>query len=388
MVVQQPASAAAGTRAAGPLGAWWKARHILCIRLDTLGDVLMTGPAMRALKESAPQRRITLLTSPAGAEAGRLLPGVDEVLVYEAPWMKSTPRRTEPDIDLSFVQSLRDSRFDAAVIFTVYSQNPLPAALLCYQAGIPRRLAHCRENPYQLLTDWIEEQEPHVFVRHEVQRQLDLVACVGARTWDRRLSLSLPSEAFDEIDALLEPSVDRQKPWLVMHPGASAPSRRYPPEHFAVVAGRLAREFGCQIVFTGTASERGLIARIQDTMHAASHSLAGNLSLGTLATLLSRAPLLVSNNTGTIHVAAAVGTPVVDLYALTNPQHTPWMVPRRVLFHDVPCKFCYKSLCPEGHHDCLRLVSPHRVVQAACEMLDERRDIRPRTELPLVHPRN
>ncbi len=382
------ARAAAGTSAAVSRLAWRRARHILCIRLDTLGDVLMTGPAIRALKESAPQRRITLLTSPAGAEAGRLLPGVDDVLVYEAPWMKSTALRAEPDVDLSFVQSLRHGRFDAAVIFTVYSQSPLPAALLCYQAGIPLRLAHCRENPYQLLTDWIEEHEPHVFVRHEVQRQLDLVASVGARTLDRRLSLSLPSEAFDAIDGFLESSIGYHKPWLVMHPGASAPSRRYPPEQFAVVGRRLAGEFGYQVVFTGTAPELDLIARIRDAMQTTSHSFAGTLSLTTLAALLSRAPLLVSNNTGTIHIAAAVGTPVVDLYALTNPQHTPWMVPRRILFHDVPCKFCYKSLCPEGHHDCLRLVSPHRVVQAACEMLGERRDTGPRTELPLVHPRD
>jgi ADP-heptose:LPS heptosyltransferase len=81
------------------------------------------------------------------------------------------------------------------------------------------------------------------------------------------------------------------------------------------------------------------------------------------------APLLLCNNSGPVHVAAAVGTPVVDLYALTNPQHTPWAVPHRVLFHDVPCKYCYKSFCPEGHHDCLRLVPPATVVEAALSLL-------------------
>src|SRR5256885_16700168 len=99
-------------------------------------------------------------------------------------------------------------------------------------------------------------------------------------------------------------------------------------------------------------------------------SVAGSLDLAELAALLARSDLLVANNTGPVHVAAAVGTPVVDLYALTNPQHTPWGVPRRVLNHDVPCRWCYKSVCPEGHHDCLRLVSPHAIVQAALELLD------------------
>jgi ADP-heptose:LPS heptosyltransferase len=104
-----------------------------------------------------------------------------------------------------------------------------------------------------------------------------------------------------------------------------------------------------------------------------SHSLAGQLSLDELAALLAAAPLLIANNTGPVHLAAAVGTPVVDLYALTNPQHTPWQVPHRVLSHDVPCRYCYKSVCPAGHHDCLRLVDPQEVVTAALTLLQEAR---------------
>jgi ADP-heptose:LPS heptosyltransferase len=96
------------------------------------------------------------------------------------------------------------------------------------------------------------------------------------------------------------------------------------------------------------------------------------LDLGELAALLARAPVLVSNNTGPVHVAAAVGTPVVDLYALTNPQHTPWAVPHRVLFHDVPCKYCYESVCPAGHHDCLARVEPNAVVTATLDLLGQR----------------
>jgi ADP-heptose:LPS heptosyltransferase len=87
--------------------------------------------------------------------------------------------------------------------------------------------------------------------------------------------------------------------------------------------------------------------------------------------LITRAPLLITNNTGPAHVAAAVATPVVVLYALTNPQHTPWCVPNRVLFHDVPCRLCYKSVCPFGHGDCLRLIEPEQVVHAAYDLLHE-----------------
>src|SRR5690606_27087453 len=113
---------------------WQEARRILAIRLDAAGDVLMTGPALRALKEADPGRHVTLLTSPSGAVAARLLPEVDEVIEYVAPWMK--PASADDTAEhLQMIERLRQGSFDAAVILTVYSQNPLPAALLAHLAG-------------------------------------------------------------------------------------------------------------------------------------------------------------------------------------------------------------------------------------------------------------
>jgi lipopolysaccharide heptosyltransferase II len=351
---------------------WDEARNVLCVRLDALGDVLMTTPALRAVKESRPGRRVTLLTSPAGAEVARLVPEVDEILVYDAPWMKATAPRADSRPEFAMVDRLQRGRFDAAIVFTVYSQNPLPSAMVCFLADIPLRLAHCHENPYQLLTSWVTDQEPARFTRHEVRRQLDLVATVGYHTADERLSLRVSDAARRRVQTLLgELSVPRGRPWLVVHAGASAPSRRYPPEQLARAARLLALGSGCMLVFTGSEDERPLVEQVRALMEAPSHSVVGRLSLEELAALLEAAPLLLSNNTGPVHLAAAVGTPVVDLYALTNPQHTPWGVPSRVLFHDVPCRYCYKSVCPEGHHDCLRLVSPESVAAAVRELLAE-----------------
>jgi lipopolysaccharide heptosyltransferase II len=353
-----------------PPKSWECAENILCVRLDCLGDVIMTTPAIRALKGSLTRRRLTLLTSPAGAEVASLVPEIDDVLVYEAPWMKATPPRRSASQEHAMADRLRRLQFDAAVIFTVYSQNPLPAAFLCYLADIPLRLAHCHENPYQLLTHWVRDREPESGVRHEVQRQLDLVSTVGCRATDTRLRIRFPYNAHDRAMHLLrEIGIDPRRPWVVMHPGASAPSRRYPAESFAEAALRLAVSYGCQIVFTGCETERELVQQVRNLMGVPSCALVGRLNLPELAALLAMAPLLIANNTGPVHVAAAVGTPVVDLYALTNPQHTPWGVPSRVLSHDVPCKYCYKSVCPEGHHDCLRRVAPETIVAAACELL-------------------
>ena len=349
---------------------WQQARKILCIRLDAIGDVLMTTPAIRALKQADGNRHITLLTSHSGADVAALVPEIDRVIAYDPPWMKATASRLNSRSELEMVEALRQEAFDATVIFTVFSQNPLPSALLCYLADIPLRLAHCHENPYQLLTNWVLDPEPSAGIRHEVRRQLDLVANVGFRIDDERLSLKAPEISYQRIFSHLNRSgLDVKQPWIVIHPGATALSRRYPAEGFAAIARRLVLETHCQVVFTGTEPERELVDGIQAALGVESYALVGELALAEMAALLAIAPLLLTNNSGPAHMAAAVGTPVVDLYALTNPQHTPWGVPSRVLFHDVSCKFCYKSICPEGHHNCLRLVTPDAVFQAVCELL-------------------
>lgn len=353
---------------------WDSALKVLCVRLDSIGDVLMTTPAVRALRESRKGRRITLLTSCAGAEVARLIPEVDEVIAFGAPWMKATPRGAAPAESREMVDRLESLRFDGAVIFTVYSQNPLPAAHMCYLAGIPLRLAYCRENPYQLLSGWVQEPEPLQPPRHEVMRQLDLVRTIGCTTGDSRLSLRVPEQARRSIAQVLEElGIEGETRFIVIHPGATAPSRRYPPESFAGIGECLTKDLGIRVLLTGTDSELPLAEAIRDRIGSGASSLAGRLKLDELAALLSLSSLLVSNNTGPAHVAAALGTPVVSLYALTNPQHVPWGVPSRVLYHDVDCKYCYKSVCPLKHHDCLRLLSPSVVLSAVKDLLGETR---------------
>ena len=125
----------------------------------------------------------------------------------------------------------------------------------------------------------------------------------------------------------------------------------------------------CTLLWTGSGNEAELIQRIRAGMRHPGLSLANQLGLGEFAALLGAAPVLITNNSGPVHLAAALGTPVVDLYALTNPQHTPWGTPHRVLFHPVSCGFCYRSICPEVHHACLRNITPRNVVDAAVALM-------------------
>ncbi len=353
--------------------AWQAARRILCVRLDSLGDVLMTSPAFHALKSLPMQPELTLMTSSGGAAIANLIPDIDHVWCADVAWLKHTPQRASAQAERDLIERLRQARFDGCVIFTVMTQNPLPSAMLGYLADIPLRLAHSRENPYQLLTDWIPETESLETARHEVVRQLELVGHIGARTDDTRLRVRVsPKAQYATERWLLKQRLSARRGWCVIHPGASASSRRYPAELYAQVALEL-EEQGIRVVVTGSRQEQELARSILLDC-ARGINLAGLLEIEELVSLIAHSPLLISGNTGPAHIAAAVGTPVIDLYALTNPQHTPWQVTARILNVDVPCRNCLKSVCPEGHHNCLRLIKPEQVVAAAYELLGSSSD--------------
>ena len=168
-------------RARAPRVAGTRVRNLLVVRLDNLGDVLMTTPALAAIRADLPAARITLLASPSGAAPARARADArrgDRLrrAVGQAG-ATATRRARSASPSRSWSTRCRAARFDAAVIFTVCTQSALPAALLCRLAGIPLRLAHCRENPYGLLTDWVPERDViGDGMRHEVARQLALVA--------------------------------------------------------------------------------------------------------------------------------------------------------------------------------------------------------------------
>jgi ADP-heptose:LPS heptosyltransferase len=154
------------------------------------------------------------------------------------------------------------------------------------------------------------------------------------------------------------------------------PARTYPDEMYSEVIERLVRRLGATVAVTGAPDECELVARVCERLDAdirdAVVSLAGELPFPTFCALIEAADLTITNNTGPMHISAALKTPVIALFALTNPpeQWGPWHVPHRQLFHDVPCRICYSRVCPYGH-ECLRLVTPAMVVEAAAELLAE-----------------
>ncbi|MVW73187.1 glycosyltransferase family 9 protein [Bordetella sp. 15P40C-2] len=348
---------------------WSEVEHVLCIRLDNMGDVLMCTPAMRALRVAG-AKHLTLLTSEAGARLAPHIPEADTAIAYDPAWVKNTSIGNHADLEI--IERLRRARPDAAVIFTTYSQSPLPAALMCHLAGIPRVLAHCRENPYRLISDWVKETEPATEIRHEVQRQLDLVNHVGAQCDDTRMSFHVDDA--DRISLrrkLISRGIHETGGWICVHAGATAASRRYPAEMLMQALIGLRGE-GRRILLLGGHEDPALSQALERSraMLPGLTDLSGQLTLGELGAVLEAAGVMICNNSGPAHLSAALGVPVVDMYALTNPQHTPWRTQARVLYQDVPCKYCYRSVCEQGHHACLTGVAPQQVTAAARELLN------------------
>ncbi len=364
---------------------WRTARRILIVRLDNLGDVLLATPAIHAIRRALPAAHITLLASPVGAQVAELNPDIDDVIVYQSPQMdpwEKLPQDSEREQRI--IAQVKAGRFDGAIIFTSFRQSSLPQAYLCYLADIPLRLAASIDGPGSLLTTRHKHPER---MMHEVERGLDLVGAIGIPPAEDELVLRVPDDrrwtADDRPTLANLPIVHRLSsivgPLIVLHPGCSMPARTYSWELYAQVADLLIEQLGATIALTGGSDERTLVEKIYDAIRpenrASTLALAGRLSFAEFCALIEAADLTVTNNTGPMHMSAALQTPVVALFALTNPpeQWRPWRVPHRLLYHEVPCRLCYKRACPYGH-ECLRLVTPEMVVEAATELLENRQD--------------
>lgn len=313
---------------------WKTCRKILCVRADNMGDLIMSGPAIRAVKETF-QASVTVLTSSQAARIAPFMPAVDDVIIADLPWVKHKEEISDEKLS-ELAAEIRSYDFDAAIIFSVYSQSILPTALLLCMAGVPRRLAYCRENPYQLLTDWYPDPEPYNMMRHQVQRDLALVEMIGARTSHIGLTLEASADAWPlVVDKLRHTGVHMDKPWVIVHTGVSELKREYPRTHWRVIVEMLTTQFDCQVLLTGAADEAEAIAERFHGITINTFNLAGLLTLHEFILLIRHAAVVVTVNTSTSHIAAAVQAPLVVLYALSNPQHLPWKAKGVAFFYNV-----------------------------------------------------
>ncbi len=347
---------------------WLAARNILAVRLDNIGDIIMLGPALRAVKETSPEARITLLASPAGATAAPLLPQIDDVIAWRTVWQDVGGRIPfDPARELRLVNMLAERQFDAALIFTSFSQTPHTPGYVCYLAGIPLRAGESKEFGGSTLSTELRGAPDEL---HQVERNLRLVESVGFVAQERRLSIAIADEARNAVPSLLASvGIDPERPYILLHPGASAAARRYPVERFGAVARLLARR-GWPVLVTGTEREQALLDDMRSLAPQAAY-LTSCTTLSEYAALIERAALVICNDTLPMHLADAVATPVVVLFSGTDleSQWRPRLTPASLLRRDTPCHPCYLFACPIGQ-PCLD-IPPEEVVEHAERLLSE-----------------
>jgi histidinol-phosphate phosphatase family protein len=332
-----------------PAGGRRRGGHVLAVRADSTGDVLLTGPAIRALAAGAD--RLTLLCGPRGESAAGLLPGVDELISWHTPWIDPEPKPVDPVKVSALVDRIAAAAVDEAVVFTSFHQSPLPFALLLRLAGVLRISAISTDYPGSLLD-----------VRHRVadalpepDRALSLAAAAG---------FALPPG--DDGRLRIE-RVQGETPlppgYLVVHPGASVEARACPPTRLRDMVVALAGA-GHRVVVTGSPQERELTRYVAGEE---ALDFGGRTRLPALATVLAGAACMICANTGPAHLAAAVGTPVVSLFAPTVPfgQWAPYRVPHVRLGDPLAgCRDSRASHCPVPGHPCLSSINARDVVGA------------------------
>lgn len=355
-----------------------RGERVLTARLDSLGDMLVTGPAIRAVAARA--AHVTMLCGPIGRPAAELLPGIDEIIEWRAEWIIANPAPVDAQSAFDLVHSLRQGRFDRAILFTAEHHTPLPLALLCKLAGIGSVAGISADRAGSLLDVRLRDGGEG----HEAERCLRLADAAGFPSrGETGLLVDLPNSIAGDIESALPAS------FVVLHPGASVPARRWSEEGFVEVA-RCLRGHGLGVVVTGEANEAVICNRVAE-VDSAVVNLAGRCDLRDLAWVYNRASAVVVANTGPAHLAAAVGTPVVSLFAPTVPveRWRPWGVPS-VLFgdHAIECASCRVDRCPFEGHPCMTVITSEQVAHAAIsyyslslsELCDDGRDAEPSTQ--------
>ncbi len=325
--------------------------RVLVVRLDSMGDVLLAGGAVRAVAGSA--AGVSMLVGRGQAATARLLPGVDGVLEFDAPWVPFEPTPVQPRTVGRLVRAIRRRRFDQALIFTSFHQSPLPTALVLRLAGVPWIGAISEDYPGALLD--LRHRVPADVP--EAERNLSLAVAAGflADADGARLALRRPTVS--------PPAWLPDRPYVVVHPGAAVPARCPSPARSRAFVAALT-EAGWPVVVTGSGSERHLVAEVAGT---AGIDAAGQLDLHGLAAVLAGAQVVVVGNTGPAHLAAAVGTPVVSLFAPVVPaaRWAPYGVPVIALGDQhAACRDTRARICPVPGHPCLDSIPTEQVVAA------------------------
>lgn len=341
-----------------------RVRKILITRVDRIGDVVLTTPVFRVLKERFPEAWLAVMVRPETRAIVEGNPSVNEVIVYDKEGKEKNPLRT-----IAFGLSLRKKRFDLVIHF-----HPTRRVhWISFLAGIPVRIGYRRKAGW-LLTDSLEDKKREG-LRHEALYNFDLLRVLGISE-PEKVELCFPLKDEDRLlwevclrDSGLDPSCS---PYVVLNPSASCRSKRWPPDRFAALGDALWARYGFRSVLIGSAIDSVHSENVRRSMKHHPVDLTGKLTLGMLGHCLKGARLLISNDSGPVHIGVACGIPVLSIFGrnqagLSPRRWGPLGEKSRVVQKDVGCYFCLAHDC-RIHFLCLEALGVDEVLHTVQEM--------------------
>jgi len=326
-----------------------------------IGDVVMTLPAVAAVRRTWPRARISILAKPWVAEVYRLSPDADEIIPFEEPGRHAgIPGKWRLAADL------RRYGFDCAILL----QNAIEAAIVVRLADIPLRAGYNSDGRGSLLTHSVR-RSPEIRKVHQIDYYLAMVEAVGCLPAGRNVRL-FPGADYAGIAQRLiaEFGLEENRSLIGIAPGAAyGPAKKWLPERFAAVADRLIDDTGAQAVLFGSAGDRSSTAAVAQSAHHPLVDIAGKTTLKEAIAVIARCNLFLSNDSGLMHVAGALGIPTIAVFGSTNPATTsPAGKKSVVIHHDVGCAPCLKPDCPTDFR-CMEMIGVEEVYVAAQKLL-------------------
>jgi heptosyltransferase-2 len=337
-------------------------RRLLIRSTNWIGDAVMTTPAVRSIRESFPRTHISILAKPWVAPVFENSTHVDAVLIYDGAgrhggnWGK-----------VRLAKDLRKYRFDAAILL----QNAFEAALITFLAGIPIRIGYDTDARSLLLTHAVSCR-PEIKKIHQTRYYLNILRSTGLKDGDQDLHLALSSRQRAQAeDVLARHGVSKSEGLVGINPSAAfGPAKQWSPDRFARLADKIHEFSGRRIIIFGGPDDVQLGRRIARMMKYRPLDLSGRTDLGEAMALIDRCSLFITNDSGLMHVAAALDAPLVAIFGSTNPTATgPLSSQSRVVQADLPCSPCLKSECPEGHLKCMDQIDVDKVFGVVKEMM-------------------
>jgi predicted lipopolysaccharide heptosyltransferase III len=326
-------------------------QSILVIKLRYIGDVVLSTPVLSRLREGFPKARITMLVNAGTEEVVQEHPALDEVIVVGPGGMGNWRVLVE----------LRRRRFDVVVDLTDGDRS----AILGRLSGAPTRIGYNSEHRWRgrLYTHIVKADR---FAMHTIQYHLAATQALGLSGPIPEPHITVARDARDSAKSLLqEAMVDPDTPFVCLHPGARWWFKSWPAERFAALADRIQTDSEAQALFLGSERDRKVIGDIATAMQTPGRSLVGRTRLQEVAAILERAVLMISNDNGPMHIAAAVETPVIGLFGPSDPAiWGPWGVCHRTFYKQVDCRSCFHPDCFRGEANCMRLISLDEVWEA------------------------